>query len=151
MGPTNYKVHLDGYNNVDLWTGKTEKSARREIFYYDETDLMALRVDGWKMHIGVKHHGLWWDEKSYPSVPYLVNLLMDPMEKMTPDSEEWGYIGRKFMAATLWAPTGAGPFLAAHLKSLSDYPPSQGADTLSMKKALEEAMKKLENAKASSN
>ena len=31
------------------------KSARREIFYYDETDLMALRVDGWKMHIGVKH------------------------------------------------------------------------------------------------
>jgi arylsulfatase len=151
MGPTNYKVHLDGYNNVDLWTGKTEKSARREIFYYDETDLMALRVDGWKMHIGVKHHGLWWDEKSYPSVPYLVNLLMDPMEKMTPDSEEWGYIGRKFMAAKLWAPTGAGPFLAAHLKSLSDYPPSQGADTLSMKKALEEAMKKLENAKASSN
>jgi len=41
---TNYKVHLDGYNNLDYWTGKTEKSARREYFYYDETDLMALRV-----------------------------------------------------------------------------------------------------------
>ena len=26
-----YKVHLDGYNNLDYWTGKTDKSARREI------------------------------------------------------------------------------------------------------------------------
>ena len=124
MGDTTYKVHLDGYNNLDLWTGKTEKSARREIFYYDETDLMALRVDGWKMHIGVKMHNNWFDPKTYPSVPYLVNLLMDPMEKMTPDSEEFGYIGREFFAHKLWAPTAAGPFLAAHLKSLQEFPPS---------------------------
>jgi arylsulfatase len=67
-GPLTYKVHLDGYNNLDLWTGKTDKSARREIFYYDETDLMAIRVDGWKMHIGVKKEGSWWNDKSYPSV-----------------------------------------------------------------------------------
>lgn len=45
--------------------------------------------DGWKMHIGPKHHGGWFDEKSFPSAPYIVNLLMDPTEKMTPDSEEW--------------------------------------------------------------
>jgi arylsulfatase len=151
MGDTTYKVHLDGYNNLDLWTGKTDKSARREIFYYDETDLMALRVDGWKMHIGVKMHNNWFDPKSYPSVPYVVNLLMDPMEKMTPDSEEYGYIGRMFLAHKLWAPTAAGPFLAAHLKSLEEFPPSQGADTLSMKKAVDQAMKKLESPNASSN
>lgn len=151
IGGTTYKVHLDGYDNLPLWTGQTGKSARREIFYYDETDLMAVRVDAWKMHIGVKHHGSWFDEKSYPSVPYVVNLLMDPMEKMTPDSEEWGYVGRKFLASKLWAPTAAGPFLAAHLKSLQEFPPSQGADTLSMKKAIEEAMRKMENMKGSSN
>ena len=112
---------------------------------------MAIRVDGWKMHIGVKHHGSWFDEKSYPSVPYVVNLLMDPMEKMTPDSEEWGYVGKKFLAQKLWAPTAATPFLAAHLKSLAEFPPSQGADTLSMKKAIEEVMKKLDSPHASSN
>jgi hypothetical protein len=61
MNGTNYKVHLDGYNNLDYWTGTTEKSGRREYFYYDETDLMAVRVDGWKMAIGVKPEGLWWD------------------------------------------------------------------------------------------
>ncbi len=151
IGNTTYKVHLDGYNNMDHWTGKSEKSARREIFYYDETDLMAIRVDGWKMHIGVKHSGSWFDSKSYPSVPYLVNLLMDPMEKMTPDSEEWGYIGKKMLALKLWAPTAATPFIAEHLKSLMEFPPSQGADTLSMKKAIDEVMKKMENPHGSSN
>jgi len=151
MGAMTYKVHLDGYNQLPLWTGQTDKSARHEIFYYDETDLMAIRVDGWKLHIGVKHHGNWFDEKSYPSVAYVVNLLMDPMEKMTPDSEEFAYVGRQFLARKLWAPTGAGPFLAAHLKSLQDFPPSQGADTLSMKKSIEDVMKKMDNSKGSSN
>ena len=151
MGDMTYKVHLDGYNQLDYWTGKSDKSARREFFYYDETDLMAMRVDGWKMHIGVKPEGSWWNEKYYPSVPYVFNLLMDPMEKMDPESHEWGYIGRKFFAQKMWAPTAASPFLAAHLKSLQDYPPRQGADSLSMKKAIEEAMKKMENPQGSSN
>jgi arylsulfatase A-like enzyme len=148
---TTYKVHLDGYNNLEHWTGKSAKSARREIYYYDETDLMAIRVDAWKMHIGVKSEGSWWNEKKYPSVPYVFNLLMDPMEKMDPESHEWGYIGRKFFAQKMWAPTAAGPFLAAHLKSLADYPPSQGADSLSLKKNIEAVMAKLESPNGSSN
>jgi arylsulfatase A-like enzyme len=151
MNGTKYKVHLDGYNNLAHWTGESPKSARREIFYYDETDLMAVRVDNWKMHIGVKREGSWWDEKYYPSVPYIFNLRMDPMERMDPQSPEWGYIGRKFFASKLWAPTAAGPFIAEHLKTLMEFPPSQGADTLSMKKALEEAQRKMENPAGSSN
>ena len=151
MNGTKYKVHLDGYNNLDHWVGDSPKSARREVYYYDETDLMAVRIDNWKMHIGVKREGSWWDQKYYPSVPYVFNLRMDPMEKMDPQSHEWGYIGRKFFASKLWAPTAGGPFIAAHLKSLMDFPPSQGADTLSMKKALEEAQRKMENPHGSSN
>jgi len=151
MGPTTYKVHLDGYDNTDYWTGKSEKSNRREYFYYDETDLMALRVDGWKMHIGVKMNGLWWDPKTYPSVPYVFNLLMDPMEKMDPESHEWGYIGRKFFAQKLWVPTAASPILQEHLKTLQDFPPRQGADTLSMKKAIDEATRRMESPSGSSN
>jgi len=151
IGDMTYKVHLDGYNQLDYWTGTTDKSARREFFYYDETDLMAIRVDAWKMHIGVKPEGLWWNEKYYPNVPYLFNLLMDPMERMDPESKEWGYIGRKFFAAKMWAPTAATPFLADHLKSLAEYPPRQKADTLSLKKALEGVMQKLDNPKAGSD
>jgi arylsulfatase A-like enzyme len=151
MGGKTFKNHLDGYNNLDYWSGKTDKSARREIFYYDETDLMAVRVDAWKMDIGVKHNGDWFDSKSFPSVPYITNLLMDPLEKVTPDAPGYEYAGRKFVAQKLWAPTAATPFLAAHLKSLQEFPPSQGADTLSMRKAIEEAMKKLDSPNGSSN
>jgi arylsulfatase len=151
MNGTTYKVHLDGYNNLDYWTGKSPKSARRELFYYDETDLMAVRVDAWKMHIGVKHNGDWFDEKAFPSVPYIVNLLMDPLEKVTPDAPGFEYAGRKFVAQKLWAPTAAGVFLAEHLKSLQEFPPSQGADTLSMRKAIEAAMRKMQTPHGSSN
>ena len=150
-GGMQYKVHLDGYNQLDYWTGKSKESARKEYFYYDETDLMAVRVKAWKMHIGVKPEGSWWNEKYYPSVPYVFNLLMDPMEKMDPESHEWGYIGRKFFAQKMWAPTAASSFLAAHLKSLQDYPPRQGADSLSMKKAIEKAMTQMETPGGSSN
>jgi arylsulfatase len=145
MNGVSYKVHLDGYNQLDLWTGKTQESARKEYFYYDETDLMAIRVGNWKLMFGVKKNGLWWDSKNYPSVPYLFNLRMDPMERMDPESPEYGYIGRKFFAAKMWAGAAASPFLAAHLKSLIDYPPRQTAESLSMKKAVENAMKKIES------
>jgi hypothetical protein len=51
----------------------------------------------------------------------------------------------------MWAPTAAGSFLGAHLKSLQDYPPRQAADSLSMKKAIEGAMKRMESPQGSSN
>jgi len=76
---------------------------------------------------------------------------MDPMEKMDPESHEWGYIGRRFFASKLWAPSAGSPFIAEHLKSLKAYPPRQAADTLSMHKALEEAMAKLDAPTAGSN
>ena len=151
MNGVDYKVHLDGFNNLDHWQGKSEKSARRCYFYYDETDLMAVRVDHWKMHIGIKKECSWWNEKTYPSVPYLFNLLMDPLEKMDPESHEWGYIGRKFFASKLWAPNAAAPFIGEHLASIQAFPPRQGADTLSLHKALESAMAKLESPHGSSN
>jgi arylsulfatase len=148
MGDATYRVHLDGYNNLAYWTGQSEQSARHEIFYYDETDLMALRVDYWKMHIGVKKYGSWWNEKYYSSVPLLINLAMDPLEKMDQESHEFGSSGQLLFAHKMWALNASGPFIARHIKSLMEYPPSQGSDTLSLKKALEETQAKLEKAAA---
>nr|WP_314468989.1 arylsulfatase [uncultured Novosphingobium sp.] len=146
-----YKVHLDGFNQLDVWKAKTVKSARGAYFYYDETDLTAVRVGNWKMHIGIKKEGSWWNAKYWPSVPYIFNLRMDPLEKMDPESHEWGYIGRKFVAKKLWAPTAATPYIAEHMKSIKAYPPRQGADSLSVHVALEKAMAMLDNPGASSN
>src|SRR5215813_3384059 len=44
LGDRTYKVHLDGYNQMDLITGKGP-SARHEIFYFTEGTLSAVRID----------------------------------------------------------------------------------------------------------
>ena len=146
IGEMTYKVHLDGYNNLDHWMGKTEKSARNRYFYYDESDLTGLRVGDWKMSFAVKEDGLWWDQLVYPRVPYLFNLRMDPMERFDPHSPEWGYMGRKLFAEKLWTLIPAQGLIAAHIKSLQEWPPRQRAESLSMQKAMEAAMQSLERA-----
>ena len=146
MGAMTYKVHLDGYNNLDHWMGKSDKSARNQYFYYDESDLTGLRVGDWKMSFAVKEEGLWWDPLVYPRVPYLFNLRMDPMELFDPHSPEWGYMARKLFAEKLWTLIPAQGLLAEHMKSLQEWPPRQRAESLSLQKAMEATMQSLEKA-----
>ncbi len=47
LGDRTYKVHLDGYNQLDLITGKGP-SNRHEIFYFAEGTLGAVRVNDYK-------------------------------------------------------------------------------------------------------
>ncbi len=51
---------------------------------------------------------------------------------------------RKFFVFKLWAPTAAGAFLAAHLKTLCTFRPVR-AVPLTMKERIEGGMKELEN------
>ena len=49
LGGTTYKVHLDGYNQLDYITGPADESPRQHFFYVsDDGDLTALRYDNWK-------------------------------------------------------------------------------------------------------
>ena len=48
VGDQTFKVHLDGYNQLDLITGKGP-SARHEIFYLTETTLAAVRIDDYQV------------------------------------------------------------------------------------------------------
>jgi len=148
MGGTTYKVHLDGYNNLDLWTGKSEKSNRNQFFYYDENDLTGLRVGDWKMSFAIKEEGLWWNQLVYPRVPYLFNLRMDPMEQMDQESHEFGYIGRKLFAQKMWTLIPAQGILGEHMASLQKWPPRQRAESLSLEKSMETLMKSLEQSSA---
>ena len=47
IGDRSYKVYLDGYNQMDLITGKGP-SNRHEIFYFGESTLGAVRIDDYK-------------------------------------------------------------------------------------------------------
>jgi arylsulfatase len=45
-----HKNHIDGVDNLDYWTGKTDQSARDEYLYYAESRLQAIRINQWKAH-----------------------------------------------------------------------------------------------------
>src|SRR5438270_2233900 len=85
LGDTTYKVHLDGYNQMDMITGKGP-SNRHEIFYFGESELGAVRIDDYKYRFIDQPAG-WLGDKTRPDVPYITNLRLDPFERTGwPDS-----------------------------------------------------------------
>ena len=79
MGDRTYKVHLDGYNQMDMITGKGP-SNRNEIFYFGESELGAVRVGDFKYRFIDQPDG-WLGPKVKVDVPYLTNLRLDPFER----------------------------------------------------------------------
>jgi arylsulfatase len=74
-----YKVHLDGYNQLDLWTGKAP-SKRSEIFYFAEAELGAVRIDDFKFVFMSQPNGF-FGARVKLDWPGLVNLRADPYER----------------------------------------------------------------------
>jgi arylsulfatase A-like enzyme len=84
-GTTTFKNHLDGFNQLDYLTGKSDKSARNEFFYFnDDGDLVAMRFGDWKTCFEVQDQKGQMDVWAHPftplRLPKLFNLRMDPYE-----------------------------------------------------------------------
>jgi arylsulfatase len=79
LGDTNYKVHLDGYNQLDLLTGDGA-SKRNEIFYFTEGTLSAVRINDFKYRFTDQPNG-WLGSTLKVDWPILVNLRLDPFER----------------------------------------------------------------------
>jgi arylsulfatase len=122
----NFKVHLDGYNQLDLLTGKSEKSARDEFFYFnDDGELVAMRFGNWKAVFceqrapgGFK---VWSEPFTCLRVPKLFNLRMDPYERADVVSDQYYDWFTKNDYLVFEATYRA----AAFLETFVDYPPSQ--------------------------
>jgi len=79
LGDRTYKVHLDGYNQMDLITGKGP-STRNEVWYFGKSELGAVRIGDFKYRF-IDQPGGWLGDKTKPDVPYLTNLRLDPFER----------------------------------------------------------------------
>jgi arylsulfatase A-like enzyme len=138
VGNKNFKIHLDGYNQLDYLMGKTEKSARKEFFYFsDDGDLTGLRYDNWKIvFMEQRATGTLqvWAEPFTPlRVPKIFNLLTDPYERADITSNTyWDWmLDHAFMLVP--AQAIAGEFLA----TFKEYPPRQKAASFSLENVLE--------------
>ncbi len=142
-----YKNHLDGYNQMDLLTGKGP-SARHEIFYFGESQLGALRIDDFKFQFYQQPFG-WPGEKVTTDMPTIVNLRQDPFERtpsirgQTLNDQGGGYMN-DFMAREFWRFVQVQQTVGAAAQSFIDFPPMQQAASFNLaavKEKIEQMMK----------
>ncbi len=80
LGDQTYKNHLDGYNQLDLITGKGP-TARHNFYYFTESTLGAVRIDDYKYRFIDQPQG-WIGNTIKVDAPVITNLRLDPFERM---------------------------------------------------------------------
>ncbi len=137
FGGTTYKVHLDGYEQTALFTGRSEQSARSFIFYYDETTLTAIRYKQFKITFSAKFGGHWDDPLENLGRPQITNLLMDPFER------QWGDLNRQYAEHKTWVLTPILGVLEQHLATFKEFPVRQVGLSAQMGKTIEGIQSKI--------
>ncbi len=126
LNGTEFKVHLDGFNQLDYVTGQAESSPRDYFFYVsDDGDLTALRYDNWKFVFmeqrAVGTLNVWAEPYTELRVPRLFNLRTDPYERANITSNT--YYDWLLDRVYLFVP--AQMYVAQVLESLAEFPPRQ--------------------------
>jgi arylsulfatase A-like enzyme len=147
LGGRNYKNHLDGYNQIDLLTGRGP-SKRHELFYFAGPKLGAVRRDDMKFQFLLQPTG-WPGPKVATDMPGLVNLRQDPFERFPMIGGEsalngaFGY-GNEFFAREFWRFVLVQQKVAQLAKTGIEYPPMQDPASFNLdavKKQIEDAIK----------
>jgi arylsulfatase len=81
----NYKNYIDGVNQLDYLTGKTDESPRKGFVYVNDAgSIAALRYLDWKamfLENRADQLQIWLEPFVELRAPYLTNLRRDPFEK----------------------------------------------------------------------
>lgn len=112
-----YKVHIDGYNQLDMLTSDAP-SKRAEFFYYGENSLNAIRVNQWKIHLAIKDEWLKSAEKLDGGL--IVNIKLDPFERSV---DTHGHL--LWMKEKTYILPQITPYIKEFQKSMKEFPPRQ--------------------------
>jgi len=133
-----YRVHLDGYNMLPMLTGETDKSPRKEIFYFtDDGDLSALRYNDWKVIFLEQRRpntlAAWSNPFTTLRIPLLFNLRRDPYERAQITSNtyyDW-LLDRAFVLVPAQA------YVQRFLETFKEFPPRQKPASFSLDRVME--------------
>ncbi len=145
-GGTKFRVHLDGYNFLPYWTGKT-KTGPRKVFHYldDEGMPVGVRVGDWKIVYAEqrgKTMALWAEPEVVLRLPKIFNLRRDPFERADHNSNTyWDWM----ISKAPWVYMGLAQ-TATFLQTFAEFPPSQKPDSWSIDKLTERYLKTSEEA-----
>jgi arylsulfatase A-like enzyme len=147
LGGVTYKNHLDGYDQLDLITGKGP-SKRSELFYFGGATLGAVRIGDFKYQFYQQPWG-WPGEKVTTDMPTIVNLRQDPFER-TPSirGESLNDLGGGYMndfyAREFWRFVDVQKAVGALAMTAIEFPPMQDPASFNLeavKQKINEMMK----------
>jgi arylsulfatase A-like enzyme len=143
VGGKTYKVHLDGYNQMDLITGKGP-SARHEIFYFTEGTLSAVRIDDYKYRF-TDQPGGWLGGTVKVDWPILCNLRLDPFERTgMPNGANGSLAYYNWFVYEFWRFTFVQQEVGKYAQTFLEYPPMQEGASFNMSALKAEMEKKME-------
>jgi arylsulfatase len=142
LGDRTYKVHLDGYDQTNLITGKGP-SARHEIFYFTEGTLSAVRVDDFKYRFTDQPNG-WLGATVKVDWPILTNLRLDPFERTNLPSANSGSLAfYNWFAVEFWRFVLVQQEVGKLAQTAIEFPPMQKGASFNLeavKEQIEKAM-----------
>lgn len=144
-GKTNFKVHLDGYNQLPYLTGKTPKGARDDFYYFnDDGELVAMRFGDFKAVFCEQRApgnlNIWQEPFTCLRLPKIFNLRMDPYERADITSDQYNDWLAKNAYLTAIATMKSSEFLQTFVA----YPPSQRPASFSVDQVRKQVNKKID-------
>ena len=138
LNGTEFKVHLDGFNQLDYVTGKSEDSPREYFFYVnDDGQLTAVRYDNWKIVFYEQRvtgtFQIWAEPFVELRLPKIFNLRTDPYERADITSNtyyDW-VLDRVFLLGPVQA------FVAEMIQTLAEFPPRQKPAAFNISQVME--------------
>jgi arylsulfatase len=136
-----FKVHLDGMNLLPFLKGEVQESPRKEFLYWsDDGDLMALRVNQWKIAFIEQNTeispqlpvGVWQGQFTKLRIPLLYDLRADPFER---GSTSIYYADWMVRRAFVQVPAQA--LVAKYLESFKEFPPRAKAASFTVSDAMD--------------
>jgi arylsulfatase len=139
-----FKVHLDGYNQLPYLLGEVEKSPRRGFFYFnDDGDLVALRVENWKVvFMEQRVPGtlrVWAEPFTTLRLPKLFDLRADPYERADITSNTY----YDWLISQPYLFLAAQTVTAKFLDTFKEFPPRQRAASFGIDQAVEKMKQSL--------
>jgi arylsulfatase A-like enzyme len=131
IGDRAYKVHLDGYDQTDVITGRGP-SKRHEIFYFTESTMSAVRIDDYKYRFTDQPNG-WLGATEKIDWPILVNLRLDPFERTgMPDGKGGSLAYYNWFAYEFWRFVFVQQEVAKAAQTFIEFPPMQRGASFNM-------------------
>jgi arylsulfatase len=121
--------------------GEQKESPREGFLYWsDDGDVLALRVNQWKAVFEEQRHtglGVWREPFSSLRAPKIFNLRSDPFER-----GDESFLYDQWMADRAFLLVPAQAIIGKWLESFKDYPPRAKAASFSLDRVVEALMPK---------